>query len=218
MPDCDYCGASYEDEQSYLRHLGAEHEGELGTIDQRRIEKEFGSGDDGTLLTGPLVLGLILIISVIVGGFVIFTNGSGGETTVNGIKVAQAPGPVLENAHEHGNINVTIEREQIDFAQPKYQRARQFSAFHFEGGNGRIWHKHANGVTLEYAMATLGIEVSKESVTIDGETYRDSDASTNVSITVDGEPVDPATYELQGSSTTNAENGDFIHVVATTDG
>lgn len=218
MPDCDYCGDAFEDEQSHLEHLREEHEGELGAIDQRRVDGALGADDDGGVPTGPIVLGVVLGVSVLIGGYVIFAGGSGGGDTVNGIDVEATPGQVSESAHEHGRINVTVDGERIDFGEPDYQRPREFGAFHFEGGDGRVWHKHAAGVTLEYAMATLGIDVSRSSVTIDGETYRDSDTGTSVSVTVDGEPVDPASYELQGTSVADAADGDTIRIVVTTDG
>jgi hypothetical protein len=52
-------------------------------------------------------------------------------------------------------------------------------------------------VTLEYAMATLGFDVTPSSVTVDGETYRDTDPAYSVSVTVNGEAVRPETYVLE---------------------
>lgn len=218
MPDCDYCGDAFDDEQSHLEHLRADHGEELGAIDRRRVEAAVGDDDGDGLPTGPLVLGVVIGVSVLIGGYAIFAGGSGGGGTVNGIDVERTPGQVSEAAHEHGTMEMTVDGERVDFGEPEYQRPREFGAFHFEGGDGRVWHKHASGITLEYAMATLGIEVSEGSVTIDGETYRDRDPGTTVSITVDGEPVDPATHELQGTSADNAESGDTVRIVVTTDG
>ncbi|WP_340101929.1 hypothetical protein [Salinibaculum salinum] len=222
MPECNYCGASFEDDQSHLEHLRNEHEGELGTIDSRRVEAEFGTGDDNDgLPTGPVVLGIVLAVAVAIVGYVIFVHGAGGAGgagTVNGIDVAQTPGQPSQSEHGHGLINVTIDGQELDFSQSQFQRPQEFAAFHFEGGDGRVWHKHASGVTLEYAMATLGIDVSDDSVTFDGTTYRDSDTGTNVTVTVDGEPVGPETYELSGSSDQRPEQGDFIRIIVTTEG
>ena len=217
MPDCNYCADTFDDEESHLEHLRAEHEDELGAIDQRRVAEGIDTNDSDSL-TGLLVLGVVLGVSVLIGGYVIFAGGSGGgANTVNGIEVAQTPGGVSETAHEHGRIEMTVDGEQIDFGRAEYQRPREFGAFHFEGGDGRVWHKHADGVTLKYAMATLGIGVTGDSVTIDGETYRDGADGATVSVTVDGDPVDPEEYELQGASATNAEEGDFVRIVVTTD-
>jgi len=219
MPDCDYCGDTFEDEQAYFEHLAAVHEGELGAIDRRRVEANVDTGDGAGLPTGPLVLGGVLLFAAAVVGYVLFgLNGASGGTTVNGFTVTQSPGQISSGAHGHGLINVTIAGEEIDFSQPRYQRPGEFRAFHFEGGNGRVWHKHASGVTLEYAMATLGIGISEDTVTVDGTTYRESDAGTNVTVTVNGDPVDPATYELAGASDENPQAGDFIKIVVETDG
>lgn len=220
MPDCDYCGDAFDDEQSLLEHLDAEHGSELGAIDRRRVDAAGGSDDDG-LPTGPIVLGVILGISALIGGYVVFAGGFGGSdggTSVNGIDVERTPGQVSEAAHGHGTIEMTVDGQRVDFGAAEYQRPREFDAFHFEGGDGRVWHKHADGVTLEYAMATLGIDVSQEGVTVNGETYRDNDANTTVSVTVNGEPVAPASYELKGASAANAADGDTVRIVVTTDG
>jgi len=219
MPECSYCGENFDDEQSYLEHLRDDHEGELGTIDQRRVDEELDSSDDGGVPTGPLVLGIVLAVSLVLVGYVIFVHGSGGggdANTVNGIEVAQTPG-TAGAVHEHGLINVTVDGEQIDFSRAEYQNPREYDAFHFEGGDGRIWHKHAEGVTLEYALATLDIGVTENSVTIDGTTYDGAEPDTTVNVTVNGEPVVPASYELQGTSEESAEEGDFIRIVVTTD-
>jgi hypothetical protein len=220
MPDCDYCGNSFEDEQAYLEHLAATHEGELGAIDKRRVAEAVDTDDGGGLPTGPLVLGGVLLFAAALVAYVLvgLNGGGGGTGTINGFDIGQTPGQVSQAEHGHGLINVTVAGEELDFSRAEFQRPRQFSAFHFEGGNGRIWHKHASGVTLEYAMATLGIGVSEETVTFDGTAYSDSDAGTNVTVTVDGEPVTPATYELSGASDRSPEDGDFIKIVVTTDG
>jgi hypothetical protein len=216
--ECDYCGESFETEQSYLEHLDATHRGELGSIDRRRVESMGdGGGDGGTDRTGPLVLGVVLLIAVgLVAYVVLFLGGSGGSSTVNGFEIAQTPGPV-GSVHEHGLLNVTVDGQRIDFSQPRYQYQQTgFDAFHFEGGNGRIWHKHAPGVTLEYAMATLGFGVTGDSVTVDGTTYQDGDDGTDVTVTVNGQPVTPSEYVLQGASDATPEEGDQVRVVVTT--
>ncbi len=220
MPDCDYCRESFQDEQQYLEHLSDVHEDELGSIDRRRVEKAVGSDDGEGLPTGPLILGGVLLFAGVLVAYVLLgLNGASGEPagTVNGFEVAQTPGAAPDSAHEHGPINVTIAGEELDFSRPEFQRPREFGAFHFEGGNGEVWHKHANGVTLEYAMATLGIGVTEDTVTFDGTTYRDSDPGTNVTVTVDGEPVNPATHELSGASEVNSQAGEFIKIVVTTE-
>ena len=215
MPGCSYCGESFNDDHAHLVHLREEHEGELGTIDRRRVEDELDPKDDGEFPTGPVVLGIVLSVAVAIVAYVIFlAGGTGGSGTVNGVDVAQMPGQVSTDAHGHGYINVTIDGQELDFSQQQYQL--QADQFHFEGGDGEVWHKHAPGVTLEYAMATLGMDVDENSVTFDGTTYRDSDPGTNVTVTVTGQPVTPETYELEGANTENPANGDYIRIIVTT--
>lgn len=211
MPDCDYCGESFAGEDAYLQHLHDEHYDELGTIDRRRVDSTVAD-DDGGIPTGPLaVVGVVLAAALIV-GYVVFIaggNGGGGDgATVNGIEVEQTPtGPPFQGTHYHGTIEMAVAGEQVDFSQQQYQV--QADEFHFENRDGERWHAHAPGVTLEYAMATLGIEVTADSVTYEGTTYRDSDSGTTVVVEVNGESVDPAEYVL--------EDGDHVRIEVQTE-
>lgn len=217
MVDCDYCGASFEGEDAYLEHLGDAHQGELGSIDQRRVEDHGGGSGGSSIPTGPVILvGVIGFALAIVVYVVMFMGGggSGGEPiTINGIDVDQSP--ATGTAHEHGTINVTIDGQRIDFSQSEYQGAA--NSFHFENGNGRTWHKHSQGVTLEYAMATLGIAVSGDSVTFEGTSYRDGENAAVV-VEVNGDPVDPSSYVLQGTQADNGQDGDHVRIVVRTTG
>jgi hypothetical protein len=212
MPDCTYCGASFDDEDAYLAHLEAEHEGELGPIDRRKVQG--GSDGDGgfDVPTGPVVLTVVLLAGVGVVAFSLLGGGGGGGSgggTVNGIAVETTPAATAD--HYHGTANVTVLGERIDFSQQRYQL--QADAFHFEGGNGVVWHGHAQRVTLQYAMATLDINVTESTVTVDGTTYRDASDDYAVTVEVDGESVTPSDYVLQGASDQNPGEGDFIHIV-----
>ena len=223
MPDCDYCGAALDDEEAELRHLSDEHEGELGAIDQRRVEAELDEGDGG-VATGPLVLGVVLLAALLVVVYVVvFVGGEGSpatETAAEGdageaslTEVGQTPGPA-GTTHEHGTIEVVIDGQRLDFSRQEYQL--RADRFHFEGGEGRVWHKHATGVTLEWAMATLDIGVSEDTVVFEGTVYRDSDPDTSVTVEVNGEPVDPQTYVLDGVDAANADQGDSVRIVVET--
>lgn len=220
MVDCDYCDASFDSEDAYLEHLGSAHEGELGSIDRRRVDEYSGGSDDGgSIPTGPAILvGVIGFSLAIVVYVVVFMGGSGGggggPATTNGIEVAQTPGE-LRSAHEHGTMEVRIDGQRLDFSQSQYQVADR--KFHFEGGDGRVWHGHASGVTLEYALATLDIRATENSVTYGGTTYTDGE-NANVSITVDGDPVDPETYVLQGVEADSGANGDRVRIVVESTG
>lgn len=199
MPDCRYCEESFADEDAYLEHLEEAHAGELSRIDRRRVE---GRGDGGfDVPTGPIAIALVIGVSAAIVAYAVFTPG-GGDTAAAG-DVARTPTGIGE-VHFHGTINMTVAGEPVDFTAPEYKHPRENPAFHFEGRNDPRWHAHARGITLEYAMSTLGIEVSADSVTFEGTTYAESEGAT-VIVEVDGEPVDPATYVL--------EEGDHVRIV-----
>lgn len=200
MPECSYCDASFEDDDALLAHMRDEHEGELGAIDRRRVADL--DGDGWGVPTGPLVLGGVVLVALAVIVYVtLFLGGSaGGE-----------PGPV-GSAHEHGTIEMRVMGETVDFGQSQYQL--QADRFHFEDGQGQVWHAHATGVTLSWAMDTLGVEVTEDTVTFEGTTYRDGDPNTAVVVEVNGEPVDPETYVLDGAPTAGAaDRGDHVRIV-----
>jgi hypothetical protein len=216
MPDCNYCEESFADEEAYLDHLAASHErGELSRIDRRRVE---GHSDDegGGLPTGPLIIiGLVLFSAAVIGYVTIFMNDTPNNIEIT--SVAKEPADNVGAVHEHGTINVTIGGETLDFSQARFQNPQQYQAFHFEGGNGDVWHKHANGVTLEYGMKTLGIQMNQSAILYNGELYTESDPGTEIVVTVNGDEVDPTTYELQGvESTANAQDGDHVRIVVRT--
>jgi hypothetical protein len=196
MPECDHCGATFDGDDAYLDHLKSAHSDELGAIERRRLADRSASGDG--LPMGPIAIGGVLLITAGVLVYIIMFTGSGGQN-----------GPTevgLEKHHKHGMINVTIDGRQIDFSKRKYQL--QDDAFHFEGGVGHRWHVHAKGVTLAYAMSTLGIGVNETAVTIDGTTYRDDTPGQSVTVTEkDHGAIDPESYILK--------DGDHIRIVVT---
>lgn len=192
MEQCDYCGEEFSAEQSYLDHLQSEHLDELGPIDRRRV-KPPGSDESRDWFLYAVPIGGVALIGLVF-YFVFFAGGSSESI----------PEPYAPNSvHHHGEITVTIEGKQLDFSQPQYQLRNDH--FHFETvndkPNGKIWHVHSQGVTLAYGMQTLGINVTKNSVTYDGTTYRNSDSGTSVSVTVNGNSVNPRTYVLQDEDT-----------------
>jgi hypothetical protein len=210
MPDCSYCGESFDAEDAYFAHLEAVHEDELGPIDRRRI----GGGDEeGGLGSRSILLAALVVIPVVVAAYVLFFAGNAPAS--GGLEDPETMPTGVGTVHEHGTITVTIDGTELDFSQPEFQNAREYKAFHFERGDGEVWHVHAQRVTLQYAMWTLGIGVTEDSVQYDGRTYTEENAT--IVIEVNDEPVDPTTYELSGTAVENAENGDHIRIVVRTE-
>ncbi|MFB6167380.1 MAG: hypothetical protein ABEJ43_00875 [Haloferacaceae archaeon] len=191
MPECRHCGESFEDEDAYVAHLEADHGDELGPIDRRRIGAE-SDDENGSVPTGLVALGSVLVVAVALVGVVMFLSSGGGSSTEG--RAQQQPSDV-GSAHYHGTIEMVVNGQQVDFGQSQYQL--QADAFHFEGGEGTRWHAHAQDVTLAYAMSTLGIDVTESTVTYRGTTYREGDPNTSVTVTVNGEPVTPSEYVLR---------------------
>jgi len=101
VPDCDYCGAAFDDETTYLDHLASEHDGELSAIDRRRVDERGGDDDGGvspTVLVGALAVAGIVVV---VGAILVF-GGSGPDRTTDG------------NVTAEGNTVVDIDGEAPD--------------------------------------------------------------------------------------------------------
>jgi hypothetical protein len=197
MPECNYCDESFEDESAYLDHLEDRHLEELGPIDRRRIGADE-TGEDESRPTGPIVLSGILVLTVAIVGYVLFSPSGGGRDVTPG----QEPTD-FGAVHYHGTMEMVVNGQQVDFGRQRYQM--QSNAFHFEGGVGTRWHVHARGVTLQYALGTLGFNATGSSVTYQGTTYRDGASNTTVRITVNGDSVAPREYGLR--------SGDSVRVV-----
>jgi sulfur carrier protein ThiS len=197
MNKCQYCGREFNGESAHHDHLRAEHAEELGPIDRRRLESEDGDRSRTPVVLAGIVL--MLALGVMIGAGYVLLDGGGGDNgggsagSSDAGAVARTPTGV-GSVHYHGTIEMRVTGQSVDFSRSQYQL--QADPFHFENGNGDRWHVHAEDVTLEYAMSTLGIGVTNESVTYEGETYR-SGGNTNVTVAVNGEPVTPSEYVLQ---------------------
>jgi hypothetical protein len=202
MAECDHCGMSFDDEAAYLRHLRDEHPRDLSRIEQRQVEElESGADSEGVatvVVYGAAVVGILLASAV---AYVFFLSGGGA-----GDESVKTEPTNLQSVHDHGTMNVTIDGQTLDFSQQQYQLQDDY--FHYEGRSGERWHVHGQQVTLEYALSTLGIHVSENSVTFDGTTYDGEVEDTTVTFVVDGESVNPRDYVLQ--------DGDHVSVIVTT--
>ena len=208
MPDCDYCGESFDAEAAYLSHLGAEHADELGAIEQRQVANATDEDDSGVGVV-PLALAGAILLAAVVGGYLFLAGGDGGgsgDLPQSVTQVAQEPQyNAAGDTHEHGQLSMTVMGSTVDFTQDQYQVGETRNRhFHFEG-DGR-WHKHTPGVTLEYAMSTLDIGVQNGGVWYDGTRYVGGE-NASVSITVNGESVDPTSYVIR--------DGDEVSITVT---
>lgn len=98
--------------------------------------------------------------------------------------------------HYHGTIAVEVDGEEVDLTQDRYQF--QNEAFHLEEGNGRVWHAHVAGVTVEFAIAALRLEAGAPG-TSRAKSRFVADREYVVKPTLNGAAVDPATTVLSES-------------------
>ena len=211
METCDYCGETFTDADDYFDHLEAEHHDELGPIDQRRVADR--SDPAPRISSGHIAFGLVGVVLVVGAIYAVAITGFGGNA-----------GPTLDPGTDvHGTLNVTIDGEPLDLSG-EHRFIENDQIFHFHGNEyerygAHVWHIHGEGVTLQYALDTLGIAVTDDGSVLefDGERYDNAEPETTVSIRVNGEAVAPGTYELEGVGPMNAAadgEGDDVVIVA----
>ncbi|WP_435359594.1 MoaD/ThiS family protein [Haloarchaeobius sp. DFWS5] len=206
MHDCEYCDESFAAEDAYLRHLRDEHAASLGRIESRRVATLDDDETTDAPETSKLALaGAVVVFGLIVAGLFAQLGDSGqqsGSLTDDAVAKPSGVGP----QYDAGTLSVTVGGDAIDFSGDRYQHRSQ--AFHFQAGDGRRWHAHGDGVTLEFALETLGFGVAEGGFAAQNETYVRSDGD-RVRYAVNGESVDPEQYVLQP--------GDRVEVVVRED-
>lgn len=188
--NCDYCTEDVN-EDDYLEHLQTEHtRDEVSSIDERKVESEFGGfKNEQSLPTNAILLGGGIVFLILALAAIFFVPNTTGSDTSKFEWVETEPSG---SGHYHGELYVTIDGQELDFSQQKYQL--QDDAFHFESGQGVKWHGHAQSITLQYALATLDIKATDDELTFEGTTYTTDNYE--ISYTVNGQSVS-VDYVLQ---------------------
>ncbi|TYL38876.1 hypothetical protein CV102_10230 [Natronococcus pandeyae] len=196
---CPYCSTSVAEDE-YVTHLERAHSDELHGLDRRLVDERKRASAPRNFK--PYVLGIAVLVLFAVAYLAIFVT----PAPVANAAVQQ---PATDaQTHIHGDIVVQYDDTVVDFDDVQY--IEQDGCFHFHAhDNAEMWHVHCENVTLEYAMMTLGMDVSEDTLVVDGERFTTDDDGTTVSVTVDGEPVDPEQYVLQ--------DGDDVRIVVETD-
>ncbi|ELY54743.1 hypothetical protein [Natronolimnohabitans innermongolicus] len=207
---CPYCGDRVPDE-SYEDHLRRTHTDELTRIDARRVGT---LADEPTRRRPVIVVGIGVIVVVFALGYGVLFFGDDTATS----SAAVQPDPTSQ-IHEHGTISVQYDGAAVEFNDPQFIEADD--CFHFHAADdAAVWHAHCEDVTIEYALETLGMELTAERFVIDDAAYAEADGD-EISVTVDGDAVDPQTYVLEGvESVADARggSGDDIEVVVESGG
>lgn len=80
MPDCSYCGETFDDEEAYLAHLGDAHDDELSRIDRRQVDAANAAGDRSRLVLFAAVGVVVLLLAAAV--YVTTMSGGGGSSPI----------------------------------------------------------------------------------------------------------------------------------------
>lgn len=190
MERCEYCGAEFDGEDALIEHLAAEHRGELGPIDTRRVEAHEG-GDGGSLPTGPIVLGVVIVGAIVLAAFVAFGMGGdgGGEVSNPGqdsevaipeqgseAVISQVQTEAASSAR-HVEPGTTIDYEQLPpTAGPHYPVGSETPAGFYEETQplgGTVHSLEHGAVVVWYDPAALDDE-AREDLQAYASAYQDS--------------------------------------------
>ncbi|WP_415378533.1 DUF3105 domain-containing protein [Halosimplex sp. TS25] len=129
MPDCDYCGATFDGEEAYLDHLAAEHEGELRSIDQRRVADREPDSEGGFPLGPAVLVGLLVFSGALVVYVTFLMGGSGGTASASGLPDSGADSVISQvETEESTGRNHEQQGTEID-----YQTVPPTSGDHYGG-------------------------------------------------------------------------------------
>ncbi|WP_324664837.1 DUF3105 domain-containing protein [Haloarcula sediminis] len=160
MVDCEYCGASFDGEETYLDHLADEHAGELGAIDQRRVDGRTGD-DESSISLMALAVGIGAAIAVGATLYLTFFSGGGGVSP-DGIEAAglnesgdSARLDAVETFSSEGTQHVS-EGQDIEYEQspplsgPHYGTATEGGFYEQTQPAGNIVHALEHGAVVIY--------------------------------------------------------------------
>lgn len=175
MVTCEYCSSTFDDEESYLRHLGDAHRDELGAIDRRRVESaERGDGTSVTRVYAAVAVGVLLLA---IGTYALFAGGGGGSAP-DGIEAESLPDQgdqsLLENVQtfpkpqrtDHVDPGTDLQYEQLPpVGGPHYAGTVNAGFYEQSQAMGDVVHTLEHGaVVVYYDPATVTPE-ARESLT-----------------------------------------------------
>lgn len=207
MTECDRCGETFGSEETHARHVLDAHGDDVTSHERDELKRTLnraGEDDAGVSLLDrvpvKLVGGLAVLIVAAVAlgqsGMVSFSGGGGPSGSTGATQIGPAG-----STHEHAAFSVIVDGDAIDFSQPRYQVGRtQDRKIHFEGGDGSTIHKHATGVTIGFALDSLGLGINATCLDVHGEAY--CEGGGELTVTVDGQEIeDPANHVIMDGQT-----------------
>ena len=102
--------------------------------------------------------------------------------------------------HVHADFAVYINENKLDFSQTAYQSSvghEKDEHVHLHDGDGKVVHRHAEGVTFARFLQSVGYTLTKDCLTTDTNEQYCTDASSTLAFYVNGSPADRTTYVPQ---------------------
>ncbi|MDY6766481.1 MAG: hypothetical protein SVW77_03870 [Candidatus Nanohaloarchaea archaeon] len=201
---CDRCGRKVESRREEIDHVLEQHAETLTSHEKDELKRERNQLEEGgglSLPVSPRTLGtaVLVIAAVAAAGYGAVSAGvisfsTSGNTGPTGAAVGPAG-----STHEHAQFSVLVDGEEIDFSRDRYQMQSQ--KVHFEAGNGQRIHVHATGVTIGYALESLGLGINASCLTVHDSTYCEN-GSTTLTTTVNGNAIqDAASHVIRDGET-----------------
>jgi hypothetical protein len=99
--------------------------------------------------------------------------------------------------HVHADFAVYMNGDQLDFSQTGYQSSvshEKDEDVHLHDGDGKVVHRHAEGVTFAQLLKSIGYELGSDCFTTDTKEQYCTNASSTLAFYVNGTPADKTTY------------------------
>ena len=181
MVDCDYCGESFDGEDAYLDHLADDHDGELGAIDQRRVDSRASAADDDGLSLGVVAGGIVAVLAI--GAIIYVTQLGGGGGNADGIESAalddSGDGEALASVEQFPNDGTehVPPSQDLEYAQspplsgPHYDRPTQGGFYENPQPAGNIVHSLEHGAVVIYYNESAMNESTRTSLQAFADTH-----------------------------------------------
>ncbi len=99
--------------------------------------------------------------------------------------------------HVHADFAVYMNGNQLDFSQTEYQSSvshEKDEDVHLHDGDGKVVHRHAEGVTFAQLLKSIGYELGSDCFTTDAKEQYCTNASNTLAFYVNDTPADKTTY------------------------
>ncbi|MBI4426167.1 MAG: thioredoxin domain-containing protein [Candidatus Kerfeldbacteria bacterium] len=130
-----------------------------------------------------------------------------------------------QEIHLHADLRVVVDGAAIDFSQDTYQSTKAHELnpeVHFHDGNGKVFHVHAAGVTLNDLLTSFGMDLSRDCLKLNSGESRCATGEKKLRLYVNGtESTEAGEYVIKdldrilifyGAPTTAAVDGELTAV------